>query len=201
MPKRDDITSVPGDRRRARSSSARPASSTTPAPRPAGVLKAEGLRVILVNSNPATIMTDPEFADATYVEPITRVRREGHRRSGRTRSCRPSAVRPRSTPRSPARARAGEVRRRDDRRQLPKPSTGREPRAVQRDRQKVGGEVAPPFICHTMEDVEKAAAELGCPSSSVRRSRWAARLRDRLRRGRPAPDRRCRLADARPPRC
>ncbi|MFT3900019.1 MAG: carbamoyl-phosphate synthase large subunit [Gordonia sp. (in: high G+C Gram-positive bacteria)] len=35
------------------------------------VLKAEGLRVSLVNSNPATIMTDPEFADATYVEPIT----------------------------------------------------------------------------------------------------------------------------------
>lgn len=35
------------------------------------VLKEEGLRVILVNSNPATIMTDPEFADATYVEPIT----------------------------------------------------------------------------------------------------------------------------------
>ena len=35
------------------------------------VLKAEGIRVILVNSNPATIMTDPEFADATYVEPIT----------------------------------------------------------------------------------------------------------------------------------
>ncbi|MFC9976047.1 carbamoyl-phosphate synthase large subunit [Spirillospora sp. NPDC127200] len=35
------------------------------------VLKAEGLRVTLVNSNPATIMTDPEIADATYVEPIT----------------------------------------------------------------------------------------------------------------------------------
>ncbi|GAA2122140.1 carbamoyl-phosphate synthase large subunit [Streptomyces synnematoformans] len=35
------------------------------------VLKDEGLRVILVNSNPATIMTDPEIADATYVEPIT----------------------------------------------------------------------------------------------------------------------------------
>ncbi len=35
------------------------------------VLKAEGLRVSLINSNPATIMTDPEFADATYVEPIT----------------------------------------------------------------------------------------------------------------------------------
>ncbi len=35
------------------------------------VLKDEGLRVVLVNSNPATIMTDPEFADATYIEPIT----------------------------------------------------------------------------------------------------------------------------------
>ena len=35
------------------------------------VLRAEGLRVALVNSNPATIMTDPEYADATYIEPIT----------------------------------------------------------------------------------------------------------------------------------
>ena len=35
------------------------------------VLREEGFRVVLVNSNPATIMTDPEFADATYVEPIT----------------------------------------------------------------------------------------------------------------------------------
>ncbi len=34
-------------------------------------LKEEGYRVILVNSNPATIMTDPEFSDATYIEPIT----------------------------------------------------------------------------------------------------------------------------------
>ena len=35
------------------------------------ILKSEGIRVILINSNPATIMTDPEFADATYIEPIT----------------------------------------------------------------------------------------------------------------------------------
>ncbi|MFM9918128.1 carbamoyl-phosphate synthase large subunit [Lacisediminihabitans sp. H27-G8] len=35
------------------------------------VLREEGVRVILINSNPATIMTDPDFADATYVEPIT----------------------------------------------------------------------------------------------------------------------------------
>src|SRR5688572_8480931 len=37
----------------------------------AKALKAEGYRIVLVNSNPATIMTDPELADATYVEPIT----------------------------------------------------------------------------------------------------------------------------------
>jgi carbamoyl-phosphate synthase large subunit len=35
------------------------------------VLRAQGYRVVLVNSNPATIMTDPEFADATYIEPLT----------------------------------------------------------------------------------------------------------------------------------
>src|SRR5450830_1341181 len=34
-------------------------------------LRAEGLEVILVNSNPATIMTDPELADRTYIEPVT----------------------------------------------------------------------------------------------------------------------------------
>ena len=34
-------------------------------------LREEGYRVVLLNSNPATIMTDPEFADATYIEPIT----------------------------------------------------------------------------------------------------------------------------------
>ena len=56
------------------------------------VLRAEGLQVSLVNSNPATIMTDPEFADNTYVEPITAgVRREESSRS------RPSAA-TRSTP-------------------------------------------------------------------------------------------------------
>src|SRR3954466_1602921 len=37
----------------------------------AKALREEGLRVVLVNSNPATIMTDPETADATYIEPLT----------------------------------------------------------------------------------------------------------------------------------
>ena len=64
------------------------------------VLREEGLRVSLVNSNPATIMTDPEFADATYIEPITpEYRREGHRPGAARRAARrPSAARPRSTP-------------------------------------------------------------------------------------------------------
>src|ERR1700729_1303795 len=35
------------------------------------VLREEGYRVVLANSNPATIMTDPDFADATYIEPLT----------------------------------------------------------------------------------------------------------------------------------
>ena len=87
-------------------------------------LKEEGYRVILVNSNPATIMTDPEFADRTYIEPITpecvekiivREKEEMQRlgvpgdsdpglrtrtKSPTSSSCSPpSAARPRSTPR------------------------------------------------------------------------------------------------------
>jgi carbamoyl-phosphate synthase large subunit len=70
MPKRSDITSVMviGSGPIVIGQAAEFDYSGTQACR---VLRAEGLRVILVNSNPATIMTDPQFADATYVEPIT----------------------------------------------------------------------------------------------------------------------------------
>src|SRR5215218_5293622 len=62
------------------------------------VLKEEGLRVILVNSNPATIMTDPEFADATYVEPSPpRWWRRSSPRNAPTPCCPPWAARPPST--------------------------------------------------------------------------------------------------------
>ena len=59
-------------------------------------LREEGYEVVLVNSNPATIMTDPEMADRTYIEPITwRDRRaRSSRRSGPTPCCPPSAARP-----------------------------------------------------------------------------------------------------------
>ena len=70
MPRRKDIESIlivgAGP-----SSSARPVSSTTRARQACKALREEGYRVVLVNSNPATIMTDPGLADATYVEPIT----------------------------------------------------------------------------------------------------------------------------------
>ena len=57
-------------------------------------LKAEGYRVILVNSNPATIMTDPELADATYVSSLSQPRwsSASSQRSGPTRYCRRSAA-------------------------------------------------------------------------------------------------------------
>jgi carbamoyl-phosphate synthase large subunit len=70
MPKRDDIRSVLviGSGPIVIGQAAEFDYSGTQACR---VLREEGVRVILVNSNPATIMTDPDFADATYIEPIT----------------------------------------------------------------------------------------------------------------------------------
>jgi carbamoyl-phosphate synthase large subunit len=58
-------------------------------------LREEGYRVILVNSNPATIMTDPGLADATYIEPITpKSSPRSSKRNAPTRSCRRWAGRP-----------------------------------------------------------------------------------------------------------
>ena len=72
-------------------------------------LKQEGYEVVLVNSNPATIMTDPELADRTYIEPLTReyveeiirieaemLRLPTRRRRASLLCCRPSAGRRRS---------------------------------------------------------------------------------------------------------
>jgi carbamoyl-phosphate synthase large subunit len=59
-------------------------------------LRKEGYKVVLVNSNPATIMTDPELADRTYIEPITPevVEKVIRRESGPTACCRRWAGRP-----------------------------------------------------------------------------------------------------------
>ena len=84
------------------------------------VLREEGFRVVLVNSNPATIMTDPEFADATYVEPLNVPSLERIIETRAPRRAAADARRPdRSQPRDRARrsGRARRVRRRDDRRE------------------------------------------------------------------------------------
>jgi carbamoyl-phosphate synthase large subunit len=63
-------------------------------------LREEGYRVVLVNSNPATIMTDPDMADATYVEPITpEIVAKIIARNAPTRCCRQWADRRHSTAR------------------------------------------------------------------------------------------------------
>ncbi len=70
-------------------------------------LRAEGYRVVLVNSNPATIMTDPEMADATYIEPVTWQMVEKIIEIERPDALLPTmGGRPRSTARSTSRARA-----------------------------------------------------------------------------------------------
>jgi carbamoyl-phosphate synthase large subunit len=130
------------------------------------VLRAEGIRVILVNSNPATIMTDPEFADATYIEPITPefiekiIAKE-----------RPDAVLATLGGQTALNAAIG----------LFKAGTldrynvkliGADVDAIERGEnrelfrnivEKIGGESARSIICHTMDEVLVAAAELSYP--------------------------------------
>ncbi len=67
-------------------------------------LREEGYRVVLVNSNPATIMTDPEFADRTYIEPMTA---EVLERSSRAERPRRAPADDRRADRPEPRARAG----------------------------------------------------------------------------------------------
>jgi carbamoyl-phosphate synthase large subunit len=130
------------------------------------VLRAEGLRVSLVNSNPATIMTDPEFADATYIEPITPefvelvIARE-----------KPDALLPTLGGQTALNtavalhesgvldkygveligARIEAIRRGEDR-QLFKEIVA-----------KAGGETPRSRVCHSLQEVEETAAELGLP--------------------------------------
>jgi len=130
------------------------------------VLREEGIRVSLVNSNPATIMTDPEFADATYVEPITQdvlekvIARE-----------RPDAILPTLGGQTALNAAVG----------LHEAGTlarygveliGASIDAIQsgEDRSKfkqivadIGAETPESRICHTLAECEAAAAELGFP--------------------------------------
>ncbi|CAB5239714.1 unannotated protein [freshwater metagenome] len=130
------------------------------------VLREEGIRVILVNSNPATIMTDPEFADATYIEPITPefiekiIAKE-----------KPDAVLATLGGQTALNAAIGLF----ERGTLAKYGVkliGADVDAIKRGEnrelfraivEKVGGESALSIICHTMEDVHAAARSLKFP--------------------------------------
>ncbi|MGV0361109.1 carbamoyl-phosphate synthase large subunit [Corynebacterium minutissimum] len=135
------------------------------------VLKEEGLRVTLVNSNPATIMTDPEFADHTYVEPIEpefiekillKEKEEGH----------PIDAVLATLGGQTALNAAVQLDRLGILKKYGIELIGADIDAIERgeDRQKfkdivasIGGESARSRVCHSMEEVHETVAELGLP--------------------------------------
>lgn len=135
------------------------------------VLRAEGLRVSLVNSNPATIMTDPEFADATYIEPITPeyVEKvfETERAAGHPVDAVLATLGGQTALNTAVALHEQGI--------LAKHGIeliGADIDAIQRgeDRQmfkdivtKIGGESARSAVCHTMDEVHATVAELGYP--------------------------------------
>ncbi|OBA70769.1 carbamoyl phosphate synthase large subunit [Mycolicibacterium elephantis] len=135
------------------------------------VLKSEGLQVSLVNSNPATIMTDPEFADQTYVEPITpafveRVIAQQAERGNRIDALLATLGGQTALNTAVALYENGVLER------YGVELIGADFEAIQRgeDRQrfkdivtKVGGESARSRVCFTMDEVRETVAELGLP--------------------------------------
>ncbi|ALA67356.1 carbamoyl-phosphate synthase large subunit [Corynebacterium lactis] len=135
------------------------------------VLREEGLRVTLVNSNPATIMTDPEFADATYIEPIeteyiekilAKEEAEGH----------PIDAVLATLGGQTALNAAIKLDREGILEKYDVELIGADIPAIQRgeDRQKfkdivakIGGESARSRVCHNMDEVHETVAELGLP--------------------------------------
>src|ERR1022692_2958295 len=130
------------------------------------VLREEGIRVSLVNSNPATIMTDPEFADATYIEPITTEVLEKVIAAERPDAILPTLGGQTALNAAVALHEAGTlaaygveligadieaIKAGEDRRVFKDIVTG------------LGGEVPRSVICHTLGDCEAAAADLGYP--------------------------------------
>ncbi len=135
------------------------------------VLRAEGLTVSLVNSNPATIMTDPEYADHTYVEPITwefveQVIAQQAERGNRIDALLPTLGGQTALNTAVALHEHGVLER------YGVELIGADFEAIQRgeDRQqfkdivaKVGGESAKSRVCFTMAEVRETVAELGLP--------------------------------------
>jgi carbamoyl-phosphate synthase large subunit len=135
------------------------------------VLRAEGLEVTLINSNPATIMTDPEYADHTYVEPITpafveKVIAQQAARGNKIDAVLATLGGQTALNTAVALYENGVLERYNVE------MIGADFDAIQRgeDRQrfkdivaKVGGESAKSRVCYTMEEVRETVAELGLP--------------------------------------
>ncbi|NKQ53699.1 carbamoyl-phosphate synthase large subunit [Amycolatopsis sp. K13G38] len=130
------------------------------------VLREEGLRVSLVNSNPATIMTDPEFADSTYIEPVTADFVEKVIAAER-----PDALLA-TLGGQTALNTAVALHERGALEKYNVELIGADIDAIQRgeDRQKfkdivrtIGGEVPRSKVCHSMEEVRETVADLGLP--------------------------------------
>ncbi len=130
------------------------------------VLREEGIRVILVNSNPATIMTDPEFADATYIEPITSDFLEKVIAKERPDALLATLGGQTALNAAMALHRDGILERYNVR------LIGADVEAINRGEnrevfrtivEKVGGESARSIICHSMSECEAAASTLGFP--------------------------------------
>ncbi len=130
------------------------------------VLREEGIRVSLVNSNPATIMTDPEFADATYVEPITTEILEKVIAAERPDAILPTLGGQTALNAAVALHEAGilvtygveligadieAIKAGEDRRRFKEIVTG------------IGGEVPRSTICHSLAECDAAAGDLGFP--------------------------------------
>jgi len=135
------------------------------------VLREEGIRVSLINSNPATIMTDPEFADATYVEPIAAEYVEkvfaGEEKAGTPITAVLATLGGQTALNCAMDLHFAGVLDKYDVELI-----GADVEAIQRgeDRQKfkdivakVGGESARSAVCHTMAEVHDCVAELGLP--------------------------------------
>ncbi len=135
------------------------------------VLRSEGLRVSLVNSNPATIMTDPEFADSTYVEPITWEFVEkvivAQQAKGTPIDAVLATLGGQTALNTAVALHENGILEKYDVELI-----GADFEAIQRgeDRQKfkdivakVGGESARSKVCHTMDEVRETVAELGFP--------------------------------------
>lgn len=130
------------------------------------VLRSEGIRVILLNSNPATIMTDPDFADATYVEPITMEICEAIIAKEK-----PDALLP-TLGGQTALNMAMQLHESGILEKYGVELIGANAEAIQKGEnresfkevvKKIGGEVAKSFICHTAAEIDAGAAELGFP--------------------------------------